>query len=131
MYETTMYNVISYIIPAIWIGGILLILVHDIGVNAAGFVFDIDDYNTREKRWGYNILQNYWSPDCQPIDQEFWLFYGILGSMVSIVAGFLWPITAPSLLVVGVMVLLRKMVRSSKKAMQKHVQELHKESKAQ
>ncbi len=109
-----MYEIIGLGLYGCFIATILVIVVHDVGVNAIGYIFDTHSRETRKKRWVGRVSNS-----------EDWFFLLIGGSLFGAMLAFVWPATITVVLLYSLMVLARRIVRSSKKVMQDHVATLH------
>ena len=98
------------------------IALHDIGIRLRSFIFDTpyDDYY--EKYYAYKISS------CGD-KEEFWFFYWFIGGGIGgAFASMVWPISLTGVVVYTIALSLRSVVRASKRSLEQHVKELHKEN---
>jgi len=98
---------------------ILAVLIHDIGINAGGYVFDNDSYDTSKKRWGYQI--NFFGTD----ECDTWFGIIIFGVLLGVIAAAFWPISIVALTIFFALRTARSIVRTGKKNMEDHIKDLH------
>lgn len=114
-----MYENIAIAFYCFIISSFLIILIHDLGINASGYVFDTDPYDLCQKRWGYQL--EFFSSE-----EEFWIIgFVIFGVLCGILAATVWPLSILSLLIFFVLRMARSIVRKGKKSLEDHVKNMH------
>lgn len=112
-----MYETISFVVYGILTFCVLVVLAHDVGISAINFIFDKDSYDTREKKWVWQLVGE---------DDPFLLMVYLVGVLVGgVFIAMVWPLSIVVGLVWGLMVLARKMVRAHKAMLDDHVKTLH------
>lgn len=112
-----MYEIIAKGILAAAVGVWVLVLLHDVGRAAVGFVFD----EPCPKKFLVNRIAGDTDTGVN------WCFWSTIYLCSAAVGAAIWPLTIVILSVLAILLLLRKAVRASKSALAKHVEDLHKE----
>lgn len=105
------YTIISVTVFILGVIVLLIIFLHDLGLDVDGYVFDTTV--PYKKTWNYQIVNG---------DLGLYSLTWIIGGPI---ASALWPLMLLSLLIWGTLYMMRGIVRKTRLGLEDHVSEYH------